>query len=312
MFLSSCSSIEQNKLDSNFEQDRNAILSLAGNFRVNFKFEETISFKKEYKIKEPYKTSANEVIKIIEDRGDFISLQHVLVATFKEKHFAIKHWRQDWQFQPNKVLVFIGGNAWKKKNITKRNSYGSWSQTVYQVDDSPRYGAVGKWNHYGKVSEWNPKPEWRPLPRRDMTKRDDYHTINAVNRHVITPFGWVHEEHNSKIILKNQSQILAREIGINTYERFNDFEIGIAEQYLMQTNSFWREVRTIWTKLENHNGGFKLTLKGEPEELYMALLEIAGNYMDKNLSLDDALLNAKKIITKHTSKDIGKLNSRLR
>ena len=120
------------------------------------------------------------------------------------------------------------------------------------------------------------------------------------------------KDHNSKIILKNQSQILAREIGINTYEHFNGFEIDIAEQYLMQTNSFWREVRTIWTKLENHKGGFKLTLKGEPEELYMELLEIAGNYMDKNLSLDDALLNAKKIITKHTSKDIGKLNSRLR
>ena len=321
IFITSCSSninylddrtFRENNSLSKFEKDRNAILNLAGNFKVKFRFEETISFKKDYKLKKPYITSAYEVVKIIRDDGDQISFQHILVANVKDKHFAIKHWRQVWKFQPSRVLVFIGGNAWKQREVERKDSFGSWSQTVYQVDDSPRYGAIGRWSHKSGISEWLPSPEWRPLPRRDMTKRNDYHTIDAVNRHVITPWGWVHEEDNSKLILKGKNQILAREIGVNSYERNNDFKINIAEEYIKQTEDFWKKIRIEWKNLEDSPEGFKLTLKGEPEELYMALLGKAEEYLVKEITLNQALSEAKEIIKKYTTTKIGPLDSRLR
>ena len=34
---------------------------------------------------------------------------------------------------------------------------------------------------------------WRPLPRREYTRRSDYNALDVVNRHTIVPGGWTHE-----------------------------------------------------------------------------------------------------------------------
>ena len=153
-----------------------------------------------YELKEPKLSGGFEVVLVVEDRGDFISLQHILVGG-GENGIPIKHWRQDWQYEPERVLVFVGGNAWEWRDVSPAKRAGRWSQTVYQVDDAPRYAAVGDWSYDDGIAEWTPPSEWRPLPRRDMTTRDDYHAIDAVNRHALTPTGWVHEQDNSKLIL---------------------------------------------------------------------------------------------------------------
>ncbi|HAE94024.1 MAG TPA: hypothetical protein DCG65_05660, partial [Hyphomonas atlantica] len=107
-------------------------------------------------------------------------------------------------------------------------------------------------------------------PRRDMTTRDDYHAINAMNRHVITPWGWVHEQDNSKIILSGDApQILAREMGLNTYRRDDDFETEIATDYWSGTAEFWAGVRDHWSRIEAEHEAFAITIKGETEALYM-------------------------------------------
>ncbi|MEL7453659.1 MAG: DUF6607 family protein, partial [Pseudomonadota bacterium] len=134
-----------------FEADRTAILAMEGNFKVSFDFIETVSFVDDYEPKDPYESGAHEVVRVIEDRGDFISLQHILVVGGPDQKFPVKHWRQDWQYEPEEVLVFIGGNAWEIKDVPEAERAGKWSQTVYQVDDSPRYGAVGGWSHVNGV-----------------------------------------------------------------------------------------------------------------------------------------------------------------
>jgi hypothetical protein len=43
---------------------------------------------------------------VIEDTGRRIVLQHMLVITDdNDKTFVIKHWRQDWEYEPARVLV---------------------------------------------------------------------------------------------------------------------------------------------------------------------------------------------------------------
>jgi len=213
--------------DENFEADRAAILAMAGNYKVKFDFIETVSFDEDYELKDQKISGGHEIVRVIADEGDFISLQHILVVGGDEK-FPVKHWRQDWRYEPESVLVFKGGNTWKNRPVSAAERQGKWSQTVYQVDDAPRYGALGTWSHDEGVSEWTPPSEWRPLPRRDATTRDDYHAVDAVNRHTITPAGWVHEQDNTKLVLTGGApRALVREIGVNTYTKFDDFEIAI-------------------------------------------------------------------------------------
>ena len=293
-----------------FEQDRAAILAMAGDYRVTFDFTETVSFVDGYELKDRYVTGGYESVRVIEDAGDFISLQHILVVG-GEGGMPIKHWRQDWRYEPDTVLTFIGGNAWRKEAVTAGERAGKWSQTVYQVDDAPRYGAVAAWSHANGVSEWEPPSAWRPLPRRDATKRDDYHTIDAVNRHAITPDGWVHEQDNSKLILTGDQHLLVREVGVNTYAKSDEYNAAIADDYWAKTSAYWAGVRDMWTVMEASNDAFGLTIQGDPQELYMKLLTLADNVANGEQTTRDALPEARVIIGEYTTTEIGTLAERL-
>lgn len=297
---------------SNFEQDRQSILAMAGDYKVTFDFTETVSFLEGYELKDPKLSGGHESVRVIEDRGDFISLQHLLVVGPDESPFVVKHWRQDWQFEPERVLLFVGGNAWEWEDVPSDERAGTWSQTVYQVDDAPRYGAVGAWSYEDGIAEWAPPAEWRPLPRRDMTTRDDYHAIDAVNRHVITPWGWVHEQDNSKLILDGAPQALVREVGINTYRAFDDYPVSAADTYWHGTEAFWAGVRAEWDRIEDKNDQFKIKIQGETEALYNPLLALALEVKSGDKALEPALIEARETINTFVTPEIGLLSERLR
>lgn len=297
---------------STFEQDRESILAMVGDYKVTFDFTETVSFVDGYELKEPKLSGGHESVRVIEDRGDFISLQHLLVVGPDDSPFVVKHWRQDWKYEPARVLTFIGGNAWEWKTVAPSERAGAWSQTVYQVDDAPRYGAVGTWTYEDGIAEWTPPQEWRPLPRRDMTTRDDYHAVDAVNRHVITPWGWVHEQDNSKLMLDGASQALVREVGVNTYRAFADYPVSAAEDYWAGTEAFWAGVRAEWNRIEAEHERFAITIKGETEDLYNPLLALALEVKAGETELEPALAEARDVINGFVTPEIGTLADRLR
>ncbi|MEM1035875.1 MAG: DUF6607 family protein [Pseudomonadota bacterium] len=298
--------------EADYERDRASILAMAGNYRVRFDFIETVPFSDDYRLKDPKVSGGYEMVRVLDDTGDFISLQHTLVVGPEDSPFVIKHWRQDWQYEPGRVLMFLGGNAWGWEEVSKADRSGAWSQTVYQVDDGPRYGAVGRWTYQDGLAEWTPPREWRPLPRRDMTTRDDYHAVNAVNRHVITPWGWVHEQDNTKLILSNTPTPLVRETGVNTYQRFDDFPYDKGEAYWTATDDYWRSVREEWARVADESETFAITVKGETEAVYMPLLQLADSIQTGEVSTEDALTQARSVISTHVTSDIGDLQSRLR
>ena len=293
-----------------FEQDRKAILAMAGDFDVTFDFRETVALAPGYELKKPKLSGADEIVRVVEDRGDFISLQQILVMKMGDDMYVTKHWRQDWQYQPASVLVFIGGNAWETRAVPASERKGVWSQTVYQVEDSPRYGAVGAWTHDNGVSQWTPPAEMRPLPRRDMTTRDDYDAMLAINRHTITPFGWVQEEENSKLVLRGDHHVLVREIGVNSYKRTNTIPKD-GDDYWNDTKDFWAQIRADWTRLETSSPRFGLTIQGEPEDLYIPILEVADQIHEGVIGTADGVVKAKAVIAKYTTADVGTLDSRI-
>jgi hypothetical protein len=291
--------------DDKFQRDREAILAMAGNYYVRFSFRETVPFVEGYQLKKPYETDGHETVRVIRDEGDFISLQHILVVDgIWEDHAPIKHWRQDWLFEPAQILEYAGCHVWRTRHLDEGERRGKWAQHVYQVDDSPRYGAIAEWTYEHGSATWAPPSTWRPLPRRERTKRDDYDVLISVNRHALTPDGWVHEQDNSKLILQKEPQLLAREIGVNTYTSSDDFDYHIAENYWDETKAFWAEVRDEWNQLHQQAGAFRVDLSSESGKLYNQILILAKDVREGTLDLEAAAMRARKLIRTSTTTQV--------
>lgn len=233
--------------DSRFERDRQAILAMAGDYEVRFAFHETTPFVEGYTPLEPKLSGGHEVVRVIEDTGERIVLQHILVAEHEGQAIVIKHWRQDWTYQPAEVLTYVGLNRWDLVEVPAEDRAGAWSQTVWQTDDSPRYGGVGRWTYENGVAEWESETQ-RPLARRDAIRTPPYDHYDAMNRHALTPFGWVHEQDNAKIdtLEDGTTATVVHEFGVNTYRRFDGFQVAAAETYWAATADYWAAVRAAW------------------------------------------------------------------
>ena len=234
---------------ADFEKDREAILAMVGEFEVTFDFTEFLPLAEGYELKDPKVTPAREIVYVVEDTGEYIALQHLLLTGEDDSIFVVKHWRQDWQYQPSRLMAYQGFGRWNMETVSNSDATHAWSQTVYQVDDSPRYAGLAHWEHDVTASTWEPAESWRPLPRRDATTRDDYDVIEAVNRHTVTAWGWTHEQDNSKIALRDGVQTeLVREHGVNTYRRA-DLDETPTDEYWAATEAYWAEIREVWTDI---------------------------------------------------------------
>ncbi len=61
---------------------------------------------------------------MIEDTGTHIVLQHLLVAEHDGTTMVIKHWRQDWTYEPTDVLGYTSLNHWTVTPVTAARAQG--------------------------------------------------------------------------------------------------------------------------------------------------------------------------------------------
>jgi len=229
------------------EKDRAAILAMAGDYKVRFDMRETVSFQADYKPLPPKLSGGYEAVRVIEDRGDVISLQHILVIDDNGKPAIVKHWRQDWTYEPAKVVVYDKTNRWALKPVAAAARKGAWSQTVWQTDDSPRYGGLGRWTYDGGVASWQSDRTLRPLARRDAIRHPSYTWYAGWNRHTLTPTGWIHEQDNAKLGEKDGKPIrYVHEVVLNSYNRSTEFQAKAADDYWDKTKGYWSGVRQAW------------------------------------------------------------------
>lgn len=266
-----------------FECDRRAILSMLGGYEVQFKFDETVILMPGYERKSPKRSTGFELIVLVEDTGQRISLQHILVMG----NTVTKHWRQDWVYESPTRWVYTGNQRFEQRERNPAEIPGTWTQLVYEVNDAPRYSGNGKWNHRYGVSTWTSDRSWRPLPRREYTKRSDYQLINGENRQTITPQGWTHEQDNTKVIRPKdgKDKLLVREFGFNDYRRIGDFDFEPARAYWASTSPFWAAVRARWNDEFARYGSVTLSVTPGDETFNMAVLDLADEYR-KNPQLD--------------------------
>ena len=285
-----------------FEQDRQSILAMAGDYRVRFEFDETTSFLDGYEPRDPTRSGGHEIVRVLEDRGDFISLQHTLVAEHGGQLIIIKHWRQDWTYQPQTVLTYTGPDTWGLTPVSEADRTGAWSQTVWQTDDSPRYGGVGRWDYANNVASWESRA-WRPLARRDATRSPPYDRYDAMNRHVLTPTGWVHEQDNFKVRQgANGLETVVHEFGVNTYTRFDGYNVAAGDAYWTATADYWAVVRRRWDEAITAGAG-TLHVDEEAEwgsEVSEALMTLADRIQGGEIATDVAIAEATRIIAEET------------
>jgi len=263
------------------ERDRRAILAMAGPYRVSFDFLEVVRFDPALKPDAPYQSWATEYVFVAEERPGFIALQHILLMRLAGKEnepLVQRHWRQIWRYEAGQVLAYEGANTWAVKPVQGERR-GAWTQTVLQVDDSPRYAAAGRWEHSETNSTWISDETRRPLPRREFSVRKDYQVLVGTNRHTVTPLGWVQEENNLKTIVADQRAI-AREYGVARYDRIRDFDFEPAQRYFAATEPFWAEVRAAWRELEERAGRFTLRAQPDQGNLFLPFFEYAAKLED--------------------------------
>jgi hypothetical protein len=280
------------------ERDRRAILAMAGPYRVSFDFLEVVRYVPSLKQDAPYQSWGTEYVYVAEDRPDFIALQHILVMRMRmdggtggnkiSEPMVVRHWRQEWRYQAPTLLAYQGANTWARRATPAAERRGAWTQTVLQVDDSPRYAALGRWEHAGGVSTWISDETWRPLPRREFSVRKDYDVLVGTNRHTITPTGWVQEENNLKLVM-GEKRSLAREYGVARYQRIKDYDFAAGDKYYARTEPFWAEVRAAWRELEEGRGRFTVRAPVDQAQLFLPFFRYADKLVEgATFDRDDA------------------------
>ena len=282
-------------------RDRQAILAMAGAYRTSFDFIETVGFTPNYESRAPYQSWGTERVYVVADEPEFISLQHIIVMHFATEDgtlsepMVVKHWRQDWQYQDTAVHAFQGNGAFERQGLDATATAGTWTQTVYQVDDSPRYEAIGRWTHTQGVSFWQSDDRRRPLPRREFSVRDDYQTLFGSHRITITPHGWTQEEDALKLVLDDRNNprsaqpYLAREAGLSRYDRIVGYDFSAGDDYWRNTGPFWSRVRGYWTALYRNESTFHFVKSVEGIPLFMALFNMADESFDTVEQTDAAI-----------------------
>jgi hypothetical protein len=286
---------------ASFAQDRADILAMAGNYRVRFDMQESTRWSADYTPLEAKTSGGHEVVRVIEDTGRRIVLQHLLVVEIEGTSHVIKHWRQDWEYEPARVLVYSDRNIWTFEEVPERMRTGRWSQTVYQVDDSPRYGGWGQFEVQGGVRRWRSGWTWRPLARRDAVRDPVYDRYHAINRHQATPDGWIHWQDNTKMgLVGGELRPVVQEYVLNTYTRFDGYDVAAADAYWAATSTYWAAVRTQWAALAEAQGGIRVMEEAEAGTVISArLLAIADAILAGATTTDAGIAEARALMAQN-------------
>ena len=243
------------------ERDRRAILAMAGTYRVSFDFIEVADVRRGPLGWRPTSRGPRR--------------RSTSTVTSPASSAWSTSWKCAWSAttarSASRTSPSIGGRtgatsrtassstrAWSAGGVAplaRDEQRGAWLQTVHQVDESPRYAALGRWQHSASFSTWLSGETWRPLPRREWSVRSDYQALLGTNRHTVTATGWLQEENNLKAVLAAAGAFdarrpyVGREYGVARYERLQaGADFAAADRYYAKTRAFWNVVAGEWER----------------------------------------------------------------
>jgi hypothetical protein len=205
------------------------------------------------------------------------------------------------------VLVYAGKGRWTLDAVPEAMRAGRWSQTVWQTDDSPRYGGWGQWTEEGGVRRWRSNWTWRPLARRDAVRKPPYDRYLAINRHSPSPAGWIHWQDNIKMGPEpgtGSGKIVpfVQESVLNSYTKDSNFNVAAADAYWAATKDYWAAIRTAWDEAIARDKGVSVTEVADTGSAGAAqLMGIADEIQAGKIRTADAVKRGRAVITQVTS-----------
>lgn len=275
--LSATLLLVSNAQETKKKQDIIAIKAMEGCYKVTFNFAETFSPDTAYEYYDRYSSAGIEYVKVIEENENFISLQHLLVIS---DSMVIKHWRQDWVYEETNILSYDRDQKWKTITHSPEAVKGTWTQKVFQVDDSPRYESKGTWVHVDGKHYWEGTGD-APLPRREYTKRSDYNVTSRHSRIELSDKGWFLEQDNKKI-LRDESgdKLICMEKGMESFTT-GDYNCQPAIDWWNEQHGYWKDVRTVWNEVFEDYPKFEMARKIDNKALWQRLYEF-GDEVTEN------------------------------
>ncbi|MEM8725741.1 MAG: DUF6607 family protein, partial [Pseudomonadota bacterium] len=99
---------------------------------------------------------------------------------------------------------------------------------------------------------------------------------------------------------------VVQEYVLNTYERYDDYNVGAAESYWDKTEEYWAAIRDKWDEVAEANGGIRIaqnpdvgtTIAGE-------LLKMADAIKNGETTADEASDKAVALIADGTAQSGG-------
>jgi len=193
------------------------------------------------------------------------------------------------------VYCYLQDNEWVKKTLTAEQAKGTWTQKVYQVDDSPRYESYGSWVHIDGKHYWEGIND-APLPRREYTKRDDYNVMKRHSRMEILNDGWMLNQDNEKILRKNGvDKLLCWEKGIERFTKGN-YDATPAVKYWEKQKHYWADVRKTWEEIYAKTPDLKLEARVNDKRLYESLFDLGDKVSEKSYTQGSANEEIRKVI----------------
>jgi len=281
--------------------EQNALKSLCGCFEVDFKYAETFAADTAYKFQPRYHTGGLEWVVAEEQTDKKIVLQHLLVIN---DSMVIKHWREDWEYEKADWWLFNHDATWNHVAGDKQKVKGEWTQTVWEVDDAPRYQGSGKWVNTNGKYYWENTTD-APLPRREYTKRKDYNVMQRTNRIIILDTGWVHEQDNKKIVRKDgfADTYLAEEKGFNIYRKTTESKCLQAANWWKNHQLFWNTVRQSWEAAMKDKKNIQLISKADGKLMYQQLDVLEKQTLITTVLKEKVSEVLAKYLANHSTKD---------
>ncbi len=273
--LSACGLSAQKNVDS----ERAHIKAMCGCYEVKFRYAETFSDHAEYAYHDRYEANGLEWIFVEEENDSTLVLQHLLIVN---DSIVIKHWRQDWHYEHPERLVYQKDSEWEREHLSAKAVAGTWTQKVYQVDDSPRYQGRGEWLEANGQIYWESQV-FAPLPRRERTKRNDYNIMLRTNKHKITSWGHLHELDNAKIIRSAAGDsVLVWEKGWNEYRSTSSERCQLAQEWWPEHRAYWAAVRAAWQEVLVNSDYINIAAEKNGQKLWQAIYGLEKVYAAEN------------------------------
>lgn len=110
----------------------------------------------------------------------------------------------------------------------------------------------------------------------------------------------MHEQDNAKLFIRDGKRgLIAREIGVNSYIRSDEFDIALAENYWTKTKDFWEAVRAHWQDIENSSRNVAIRSAEDRDPLWKEVMSLADQVAGAKLSTEAAIGQLDAVLGRH-------------